>query len=85
MDELLDDGGFMKESDIASHTLASIEALLSKMPTKQSKSEALSGLLMVSYKLLRTMEGDEFVRGFLESSLHEVNSSAPDMVLRQPH
>ena len=75
----------MNESEIVNHTLAAVQELLSKMPTKQAKSEALSGMLMLSYKLLRTTECDEFVRGFLESSLHELDTQAPDMVLREPH
>jgi len=75
----------MTDYEIANHALAAIETLLSKMPRKQDKSGAMSGMLMLSYKLLRTIEDDEFVRGFLESALHEVNTSAPDMELRQPH
>lgn len=59
--------------------------LVNKMPDKEARSSALSITMMISYKLLRTMEGDEFVRGFLESCLREVNETPPDICLAVKH
>ena len=59
--------------------------LVNQMPDKESKSSALSITMMISYKLLRTMEGDDFVRGFLESCLREVNTQPPDIALAVKH
>jgi len=51
----------------------------------EERSSYLSALLMISYKLLRTAEGDEFVQGWLESALHEVKTEAPDMQINELH
>lgn len=51
----------------------------------EERGSYLSALLMISYKLLRTAEGDEFVRGWLESALHEVRTEAPDMKINEFH
>ena len=40
---------------------------------------------MISYKLLRTAAGDEFVRGWLESAMHEVQTEAPDVKINEFH
>jgi hypothetical protein len=37
----------------------------------------LSAVMHVSYQLMRSVEGDEFVRGFLESALADLNRPAP--------
>lgn len=51
----------------------------------EERSSYLSALLMISYKLLRTAAGDEFVRGWLESALHEVQTEAPDVKINEFH
>lgn len=51
----------------------------------EERSSYLSALLMISYKLLRTAEGDEFVRGWLESAMHEVQTEAPDVKINEFH
>lgn len=51
----------------------------------EERSSYLSALLMISYKLLRTAVGDEFVRGWLESALHEVQTEAPDVKINEFH
>jgi hypothetical protein len=51
----------------------------------EERGPYLSALLAISYKLLRTVEGDEFVRGWLESALHEVQTEAPDVVVNELH
>lgn len=51
----------------------------------EERSSYLSALLMISYKLLRTAEGDEFVRGWLESAMHEVQTEAADVKINEFH
>ncbi|KFC61923.1 hypothetical protein [Massilia sp. LC238] len=51
----------------------------------EERGPYLSALLMISYKLLRTVEGDPFVRGWLESALDEVKTSPPDVAIREFH
>lgn len=52
---------------------------------RHERGPYLSALLLASYKLLRTVEGDEFVRGWLESALEEVNTTPPDVAIRKTH
>jgi len=49
----------------------------------EERGPYLSALLAISYKLLRTVHGDDFVRGWLESALHEVSTEAPDIAIRE--
>nr|WP_229506986.1 hypothetical protein [Pseudoduganella rivuli] len=49
------------------------------------RSSYLSALLLISYKLLRTVEGDEFVLGWLQSALTEVQTEAPDVSIKELH
>ena len=51
----------------------------------EERSSYLSALLMISYKLLRTAAGDEFVRGWLECAMHEVQTEAPDVKINEFH
>jgi hypothetical protein len=51
----------------------------------EERSSYLSALLMISYKLLRTVEGEDFVRGWLESALDEVRTESPDVKINEVH
>lgn len=45
--------------------------------SKEQRSSFFSGLMLASYQLMRSTEGDEFVRGFFESALEELANPAP--------
>jgi len=51
----------------------------------EERASYLSALLLISYKLLRTVEGDEFVQGWLESALAEVKTTPPDVAIVELH
>lgn len=51
--------------------------------TQEEREAYLCALLLISYKLLRTVVGDGFVRGWLESALEEVTTEAPDVKIRE--
>ena len=53
--------------------------------TADERRSYLSALLMISYKLLRTVEDDQFVLGWLQSALHEVKTEAPDVKINEFH
>ena len=59
-------------------------AIIPKLKPEE-RGPYLSALLAISYKLLRTVEGDEFVRGWLESALNEVKTEAPDVAINELH
>jgi len=74
-----------RDTHIARMTLQAIDELMAKMPMMEERKAAFGYLLMTSYKILRTAEGDEFVRGWLESALEEVKACPPDVVMVAPH
>lgn len=74
-----------RDQEIARLTIEAVGALLRNLANREEKSAALSYLLMAAYKPLRTLEGDEFVRGWLESALAEVQSNPPDVELVDLH
>lgn len=45
--------------------------------SREDKCSLLSAMMLASYQLLRSVEGDEFVRGFFESSLSDLANPAP--------
>lgn len=52
--------------------------------TKKQQSAFLSGMLLVSYDLLRTIEDDNFVRGWLEAALAGLPEEGPILQVRKP-
>ena len=79
------DGIEMTDDQVAKMTMDAIDGLMAKMPMMADRKCAFGFLLLTSYKLLRTAEGDEFVRGWLESALEEVKTCPPDVSLVAPH
>ena len=75
----------MTEDEICKRALDALGGLLNQFPTKEEKSDALGAVLITTYNLLRTTEGDEFMRGWLESALADVMSNPPACELRMPH
>ncbi|WP_087754156.1 hypothetical protein [Paraburkholderia caledonica] len=52
--------------------------------TEAEKIDYLSAGLLVSYQLLRGIVGDEWVKGWLESALADVESGSPHVMIRKP-
>lgn len=74
--------GKLTDDQVVNAAMEAITKLVSAMPTTADKANAVGMLLLVSYKLMRTLEDDEFVIGWLESALHEVRTQPVDVVLR---
>lgn len=45
--------------------------------TNEQRSSFLSAMMLASYQLLRSVEGDGFVRGFFEASLADMENPSP--------
>jgi hypothetical protein len=45
--------------------------------TSEQRSSFLSAMMLASYQLLRSVEGDGFVRGFFEASLADMANPSP--------
>ncbi|WOD19802.1 hypothetical protein [Paraburkholderia kirstenboschensis] len=52
--------------------------------TGAEKIDYLAAGLLVSYQLLRGIVGDEWVKGWLESALADVESGSPHVMIRKP-
>lgn len=52
--------------------------------TDAEKIDYLSAGLLVSYQLLRGLVGDEWVKGWLESALADIESGSPHVMIRKP-
>lgn len=75
----------MNEDQIAKLALDMLGGLMNKLPTKRQKADAIGVLMIAGYNLLRTTEGDEFVRGWLESALADIKANPPVCELKSPH
>lgn len=75
----------MNEDQISKLTLDMLGELMNKLPTKREKSDALGLLMIAGYNLLRTTEGDEFVRGWLESAMADVANNPAACEFKMPH
>ena len=74
----------MNEDRIATLTFDMLGKLMHQLPTKREKSDAIGVLMIAGYNLLRTTEGDEFVRGWLEGALADVSDNPPAFQFRVP-
>lgn len=72
----------MTDDEITDIALGAVNNALEKCTGNDCYGRVMSALMLVSYNLLRTIEGDEFVAGFLESSLDDINSTSPCVELR---
>lgn len=70
----------MTETEITDRALDALGKLLAQMATPREKSDAISLILIAGYNMLRSIEGDEFVRGWLESALADVKNCPPAFV-----
>lgn len=59
--------------------------IIRRMPTNERRSEAASFVLAMGYELLRGIEGDEFMRGWLDEAEVDLASGAPRVILVDPH
>lgn len=74
-----------READIAEMVMDSLNDLMAKLPMLADRTEAVGILLIASYNLLRSVEGDEYMKGWLESALQDVKSTPSPIQLRGAH
>lgn len=75
----------MIDAEIGDVAMKTVSDLLGATPNNRDRSELMSALLMICYNVLRNMEDDQFVIGWLESALSDVKENAPIIVARQAH
>ncbi|MDB5773855.1 MAG: hypothetical protein JWM42_4229 [Burkholderia sp.] len=75
----------MAQDKIALEAVNAVSKLMQKMPDDYAKADALSVLMMTNYNLLRDVEGDEFVRAWLQTALQDLDRNPPVLGLGRPH
>lgn len=75
----------MTDDQIAKIATDAVRAMMAKLRWQVDRRTAYGVLLMVSLKLLRLTEGDEFVKGWLRGALVELDTSKPGVFSGLPH
>ena len=75
----------MTEEQIADIALELFHNFIGKLPTNQDKTNGITALMLTATELLRMIEGDEFVRGWLESELKDIAKNTPGVEFSLPH
>ena len=75
----------MTEEQIADIALELFHNFIEKLPTNQDKTNGITALMLTATKLLRMIEGDEFVRGWLESELKDIAKNTSGVEFSLPH
>ena len=71
-----------EEQQLINEVMADIGARLKTARTPLDAADIASAYALVGYKMMRAAAGNEFTRGWLESALHDVNTTEPEMVWR---
>lgn len=60
-------------------TTEAVDELMKKIQRVADRKAALETLFVISYRELRIADGDEWIRGFLEGALKELQNAPPDV------
>ena len=76
----------MTSKEIQQHILDQNTAFIAGLKTKQERSEAASFLLYLGFEITKGIEGREFLRGWLDSVIHDINTNSDDLlVIKEMH
>jgi O-methyltransferase involved in polyketide biosynthesis len=75
----------MAQDKIAVEAVNAVSKLMMKMPDDSAKADALNVLMMTNYNLMRDIEGDEFVRAWLQTALQDLEANPPVIGLARVH
>ncbi|NEX64888.1 hypothetical protein [Noviherbaspirillum galbum] len=67
----------MAQDKIALEAVKAVSNLMLKMPDSSAMADALNVLMMTNYNLMRDIEGDEFVRAWLQTALNDLETNPP--------
>ena len=73
------------EDQISKAALDAVMTLVGQYQSKRQRSDALAAVSITAYNLMRALEGDKFVTGWLESALADVANNPPAFVIRTQH
>lgn len=75
----------MIQDKVALETVTAVNDLMQKMPDETTRADALNLLMMTNYNLLRDLEGDDFVRAWLQTALKDLERNPPISGLISPY
>jgi hypothetical protein len=75
----------MAQDKIAVEAVNAVSNLMLKMPDATSRADALNVLMMTNYNLMRDIEGDAFVRAWLQTALEDLEANPPVIGFAKPH
>lgn len=75
----------MAQDKVAIAAVTAVSNLLQRMPDATAKADALGVLMMTNYNLLRDIEGDDFVRAWLQTALRDLDQNPPVIGIETRH
>ncbi len=73
------------EDQISKAAIEAVMNLMGRYQGKRQRSDAVVGVIITAYNLMRAIEGDKFTTGVLESALADVRDNPPAFVIRTQH
>ena len=73
------------EDEISKAALDAVMGLMSQYNGKRQRSDAIAATMITAYQMMRALNGDKFVTGWLESALADVRDNPPAFVIRTQH
>lgn len=73
-----------REKEMVERAMSIIGSSGFAVMSRKEQSQFLSAVLLVAYDLMRTIEDDGFVRGWLEMALADLPTSQPALNVRRP-
>lgn len=73
----------MSDEEIAAAINDAVIPIIRNLKSAERRSEAASYLLSLGYELTFGMEGKEFMRGWLDQALEDIELNVPRVVIRE--
>ena len=73
------------EDNISRAAIDAVMSLMDQYQDKRQRSDAVAGVMLTAYNLMRAIEGDKFTIGWLESAVADVRENPPPFEIRTQH
>lgn len=73
------------DDQIAKAAIDAVTGLVGRYRLKRHQSDAAASVMLTAYNLLRAIEGDEFVIGWLQTAVTDVQTKPCPFEVIRPH
>ena len=73
------------EDNISRAAIDAVMSLMDQYQDMRQRSDAVAGVMLTAYNLMRAIEGDKFTIGWLESAVADVRENPPPFEIRTQH